>query len=277
MVDNVSLISQQQHPEEQFLFYSCSGPERLNLKEVKERLSFGVCERYNQDCLIYHHGRNQMIFIFKYGTAVFFNLPPEDRNHFLSIIGIAPFDRSTTSAPNDTTEDDFTLKVRPGPIEVGFNAISVARLDLLCLQIVAQSIALSSALEVIEHEVELFMRESEQLTGFLKRRGMANRRRGTLLMFIGKCLSARHRIINQLALFSEPDATWEREDLHHTYKKLFAVFDITERMDKIDKMMRLSGEVTSLLLEILNTRRAEILELIIIALILVEVVKAFYQ
>ena len=113
------------------------------------------------------------------------------------------------------------------------------------------------------------------MTNYLKKGSWGLGRRQKLLEFVARGLNAKHRIVNQLAILSEPETTWEKEDLYLIYRKLFANLDIKERIDKIEKMLNLSAEVSAMLLESLNTRRAELLELIIIILIAIEIVRAF--
>jgi uncharacterized Rmd1/YagE family protein len=148
-------------------------------------------------------------------------------------------------------------------------------LDLTRLQLVAQVLAQSSALELIEWEVDEFLAESENLTGFLKKTGWVNRKRHKLLQFLGEGLSAKHKIVNQLSLFSEPEKAWEKEDFYHLYLGLFDNFDIKERIDTIEKKLNLCSEVTELLLQVADSRRAEILEVTIIVLILCEILSPF--
>jgi uncharacterized Rmd1/YagE family protein len=172
------------------------------------------------------------------------------------------------------SEDEVTIKIEPGVMEVGFNTATVPEFDLVLIQMVAQVLAQSSSLELIEWEVEEFLADSDRFTRFLQGREFKRPRRSELLRFLGSGLSAKHRIVNQLALLTEPDKTWEREELYRFYKELFVNFEIKERIEKIEKMLGLSSEVSELLLEIVNARRAEIMELTIIFLIAFEVVKS---
>jgi len=264
-------------PEERYSFHAYSAPVRLNLKQIREQFASELIERYSPDCLIYHRQHNQKIFIFRYGTVVFFNFPTERHHDYLTGIGVVPPPQLQPSeeAEDEITEEEFTLRVVPGTNEVGFNMVTVSQLDTPVLQLIAQLLAQSSALEIIEHEVEEFLAESERMTGFLKRSGWPFGKRQKLLAFIGEGLSAKHRIINQLAILWDPETTWEKEDLYFIYRRLFAALDIKERIEKIEKMLNLCAEVSDMLLETLNTRRAEILELVIIALIALEIIRAF--
>jgi uncharacterized Rmd1/YagE family protein len=79
-------------------------------------------------------------------------------------------------------------------------------------------------------------------------------------------------------LFNRPDVTWESDELYELYDQMVKIdiFDVEQRVDNVEKMLDVCGDVTDLLLEISHTRRAELLELIIIFLILIEVIRTFF-
>lgn len=254
-----------------------SSPFNINLEQCKQFFLPGKLERYSRDCTIFHRYDEEKIFIFSFGAAVFFNVPAAEHEYYLSKLGIAPPQNAAEprSSEEEITEDDFILNIEAGPVKVGFNSVSISDLDLIKLQLIAQVLAQSSALELIEREVDLFLAESEKMSSFLNKRGFVKSGKQKLLQFLGESLTARHRVVNQLSLLKDPEKTWEKEDLYRLYKDLFANFDIEERIEKIERMFQLSSQVTELLLEIVNARRAEVLELIIIALIGLEILKGF--
>ena len=287
MTENAANVPIQLTTRARYAVHTYSVPSRINLKQAADLLFPGATERFNQDCLVFHLGNTEKIFIFIFGTVVFFNIPPRAHQNYLDRLGVTPKKRSQPNTPGtastsdvppatdeDVAEDEVTVKVEPGVMEVGFNTATIPEFDLNLIQMVAQVLAQSSALELIEWEVEEFLTESESFTRFLQGREFKRPRRSMLLRFLGSGLSTKHRIVNQLALLSEPEKTWEREELYRFYKDLFANFEIRERIEKIEKMLNLTSEVSELLLEIVNARRAEIMEIIIIVLITSELLKS---
>lgn len=258
-----------------FRLQAYSTPVKFNIKlKHYEELLGKEAERYSQQCLIYHMGEVRKVFIFSFGTLVFFNVPPEEHDGVLLKLGIVNPPRVRDVDSDDFAEDNLLLDIRQGLTKVNFNAVTMPDLDLTRLQLVAQVLAQSSALEWIEWEVDEFLAESETLTGFLKKQGWVKNPRKKLLKFLGEGLSTKHKIVNQLALFSDPDKTWEKEELYHLYLGLMDNFDIKERIETIEKKLQLCSEVTELLLDLLHAKRSEILELIIILLIAFEIVSA---
>lgn len=262
-------------PAREYRLHAYSGPAQLTYETIRAAFpqSLERLERFNRDCVLLRRYEHEVVFIFRFGTVVFFNVPISEHEYYLSKLGISNSSRQRNTG--SLTEDDFVLRVEGSVSKVSFNAVTLPDLDVARLQIVAQVLAQSSSLELIEHEVEQFLAESEKMSELLRRRTMSFNKRDKLLQFIGEGLNARHRIVTQLSLLNEPDKAWEREELYTLFKDLFENFDVEDRIEKIDRMFQLSAQVSELLLEMVNQRRAEILELIIIALIGVEIVKSF--
>lgn len=260
-----------------YVLHAYSAPERFSMRRVSELLIDEKKERYSPDCLIVHRTNTEKIFLYRFGTIVFFNVPIEEHPNYLNTLGMTPTLRTADRNKDldELAEDDFTLTIEPGVTEVGFNSVKIPEFDIGKLQLVAYILAQSSALEIIEWEVEEFLAESETMTRSLKRGGLVSRSRSKLLKFIGEGLSARHRIVNQLLLLNEPEKTWEKEDLYKLYQDLFKNFDMKDRIERLEKMLTLCADVSELLLEVLNARRAEIMEIVIILLIAFEIVKSF--
>ena len=83
--------------------------------------------------------------------------------------------------------------------------------------------------------------------------------------------------MNQLAIFNAPERTWDNKDCNSVYNALVVEFELQERTANVEKMLSLSTNVGSLLLEMANARKAELLELIIIFLIVFEILQTFFK
>ena len=257
----------------QYTLNAYSVSEKIRLKQSSELLHAYPNERYNQDCLIIHLEALEKIFIFRFGTVVFLNVSMETQERYLSILGLTPKTKTLNHDDlEDLAKDHFSIMIEPGSPDVRFNSVKLEAFDLPKIQLIAHILAQSSALELIEWEVEDFLTESDSMTHQMKKGVLAHRSRSRLMQFIGEGLSARHRIVNQLSLLNEPEKTWDKEDLYKLYQDLFKTFDMTHRLDRLEKMLSLSSDVSELLLEMMNGRHAEILEWIVIILISMEVI-----
>lgn len=256
-----------------YIFEAVSGPERFSVRRIKQLLGDKGCERYSTNCLVIRRSLDSFVFVFGFGTVVFFNTPESEQLHFLELLGITP-PSPRPDSNGALAEDDFTLKVAPGAeVSVSFDSVTIPKLELAKVQLVARLLAQSSALELVEKDVQEFLAESEQINKRLQQRGWLRPNRRTLLKFLSEGLEARHRIVNHLVLLEEPELSWDDEEYHTLYVGLFDNLDLVERVEHVDKMIDLASDVSRLLLEMANAKRSELLELIIIILIAVEIVK----
>jgi uncharacterized Rmd1/YagE family protein len=277
-MENVVTLAPTPIAAERYVLHSYSTSARIDLKAARERLQELNPERFSTECLILRVSDQKTVYLFSFGAVVFMNLDQEEQRHFLFQLQLTarPHQPKGNAIPEeDFAEDDFVLTIEPNTSQVGFNGVSLPEWDAAKVQMIAQLLGQSSALEIIEWEVEEFLGESERLARDLKRQSWNRRRRSQLMQLLGDGLSTRHRIVNQLALLNDPEKTWEKEDLYRLYLALWELFDIDERIEAIEKKLALSTEVSELLLDIANARRSEFLEWIIIALIAVEIVKSF--
>lgn len=263
--------------EKRYRLNAYSATRALNIRGCKAALWPEPVERHNQDCLIVQREDEQYLFIWDFGTVVFFNIPIHEHEQYLSKLGIVPqsVPSSTDGDLEDMAEDFFILDILDGPTKVAFNAVTISDFDLSKLQLVAEVLAQSSALELVEWEVEKYLKESDAMADLMKS-GWIRGKRERVLRFLGEGLSTRHRIVNQLYLLEEPEKTWEKEELYLLYRGLLDNFDIKERIEKIEHMISLCSDVSQILLGIMNSRRSETLEMIIILLIVIEIVRPLF-
>lgn len=263
---------------QQYALHAYSTAVKIGLRSRRDILPADKTERLTQECLVYHVGPQQKLFIFNFGAVVFFNVPREAHSDYLARLGLVARLHSPTTQPlssDELAEDAYTVRVQPGAPQVSFNEVVVPDLDIAKIHLVAQLLAQSSALETIEWEVEEFLARSERLTMELQAKRWRRTIRREVMKLLAEGLTARHLLVNRLALLQEPEKTWEKEELYRLYLGLWETFDIDERIEILEKNLKLSTEVSELLLNILDARRSELLEIIIIALIFFEIVKSF--
>lgn len=259
---------------ERFKLVAYSAPIRLDLRLAESRLHGESIERFSSRSLVVHLSEKEKLFLFHFGTAVFFNVPPSQHQVYLDRLNIVPLNSRMKKDEEDFTQDDFTVTVDPSnQAIVGFSGVTLPDVSTPKLQLVAQVLAQSNSLELTEWQVEELLAESEEMTKILRKRGWVPRRQNRLMRLLGEALATNHQIINQLRLLSDPDRTWDSEEYANLYTGLLKTFDIEKRHGRIEKMLELASDVTKLILEISQSHRAEIFEIIIIALIFFEVLR----
>lgn len=261
----------------QFYAYSCS--ERISLRKTRRKFPEATFEQFNERCVLWNRGEDQLIFVFRFGTVVFFNVPPYFQEEFLNRLEFNPVvnkDEDEEDEEDDLIKEILTVTVEPSVLKVEFNSITIPDLKPATVQIVAEMLARSNSLEVVEWEVDEMMKQAEGMAVQLKEQRLTSKKFKELLRVLGESLSTRYRLVNQLAVLDDPEKTWEEEQLYTLYTKLYENLDLEDRLDRIEKLLDLASESCNLMVDLYQARRSHTLEMIIIILIVFEIVMAFF-
>lgn len=90
-------------------------------------------------------------------------------------------------------------------------------------------------------------------------------------------MSARSRATTRVQADDKPDILWDHPELERLFERLVDEFELEERSAALDRKLTLIGETTTTLLTLVQARRTYVVELAIVLLILIEVVKSFYE
>jgi uncharacterized Rmd1/YagE family protein len=245
----------------------------LSLRDIRHRISHIELNRIQPGCLCGKIGEYQLVFLFKLGGLVLINIPDEEHDKYLADFGFEGSEKSQLET-EEFAEDDCSIEFQAGELKVRFNTVVLPEWNIDMLYIVALVMAQSGSLELIERDVESVLKNSEALSSSLRSNSWFQFRRRDLLNILADILETRHAIVGQLRLFSEPESTWTNEACDKLYRNLFDHFDIKDRANLVEKTLAISADTGELQLELLHTWRSELMELVIIALIMFEVVQA---
>jgi len=159
--------------------------DRLKLREVKNILPFNPY-RMNSDEIVYKFKDDSYIFLYRFGTTVFFNVSPEDQKTELARITdkfkIADINIDETV----DTSDEFYLEVEPASeITVLFDTIKCPNLDYNIIYIMSLVLAQSVSLEYFELIVDDMMNKSTKIMRQLERTGKTKHKAKELIKHIG--------------------------------------------------------------------------------------------
>jgi required for meiotic nuclear division protein 1 len=210
--------------------------------------------------------------LFRYGVVVLIGLSQQQEQKLLEKLSArvsARLDRyEEETAVIKLAEEDEDQVPAGGPIL----AMSPERL-LVISDVLAKSVVLAHderrVAEVFE-VIEPFARE-------LATRGKARLNRTGILRLIGNALLVQHRVSGRVAITEKPDALWDRPDLERLYARLEDEYELQERVDTLNRKLAVISETATTLADIIDTQRSLRLELIIVALIALEIVITFYQ
>ena len=219
-------------------------------------------------------GETGVAVVFRYGVAVFIGLSPEEEAAFLLKIstrvmgrlGIAEEERVHVEIAGGA-DDQVSAG---GPISLG--DMSLPRM-LIVADVLAKSVALASD----ERDLTKVFGVIEPFAVELATRGRTRRNRTEILKLIGNALLVQHRVSGRVAVAEKPDALWDRPDLERLYARLEDEYELKERVETLDRKVAVIAETAETLADIIDTRRALRLELIVVILIAIEIGTSFYQ
>jgi uncharacterized Rmd1/YagE family protein len=219
-------------------------------------------------------GEAGVAVLFRYGVAVLIGLSPEDEVDFLETLKprigskLVRFEEETAIVTlASETEDQVQAG---GPIQL--RDISLERL-LVIADVLAKSVVLAHD----EREVAKVFEIIEPFAKELADHGRTRRNRKGMLRLLGNALLVQHRVSGRVAVAEKPDALWDRPDLERLYARLEDEYELKERVDTLNRKLAVVAETANTLADIIDTRRSLRLELIIVALIALEIIITFYQ
>jgi required for meiotic nuclear division protein 1 len=212
--------------------------------------------------------------LFRYGVVVLIGLSPEDEAGFLEKLKpridgrLVRFEEETAIvALTSEAEDQVPAG---GPIQL--RNMLLERL-LVIADVLAKSVVLAHDERAVAKVFEIIEPFAKELADH----GRTRRDRKGVLQLIGNALLVQHRVSGRVAVGEKPDALWDRPDLERLYARLEDEYELKERVDALNRKLAVVAETANTLADIIDTRRALRLELIVVILISFEIVVTFYQ
>src|SRR6202049_787395 len=219
-------------------------------------------------------GSSGMAVVFRYGVVVFIGLTADEEAEFLERLQARTFGKIT---PHEEEWAKIQIaKEAEDPIPVG-GPILVREFSLERLLLVADALAKSVVLGRDEREAANVFDTIEPFARELANRGKTSRNRTDLLKLIGNALLVQHRLSGRVAVGEKPDVLWDRPDLERLYARLEDEYELSERVDTLNRKMAGISATATTFPDIIDTKRSLRLELIVVFLIAFEIVITFYE
>ncbi len=242
----------------------------LSLIEKRNELAL-VTKRRN--ALIFGKPEDQMMFVFSYGVVVLFNFDSKHAAKVLDQIakyGEEPVEKRKT--------EEYAVVVDPmSKVTAEFDRVVLDELDRDLVYVVAEVLAQSVAIEYVEERVGEIVNRFDKVTSGLERGGRIRLRDAEVLKAIGAGRSITHYVISQLSLLDKPDSTWEDKDVETTFVAMRKMFELEDRFKALEFRLDFIQDTSELVLDILQTRKANRMELAIIYLFVVDIVLVLYE
>jgi required for meiotic nuclear division protein 1 len=217
------------------------------------------------------YGDDSYLFVYRFGALVFFNMSQEqideEMGKIKSVLG--------PTVVNTTTE---TFQIQIGTQDrFDFDFVELRKLTPQSLSMVALTVGQSAALETYEINSDSMLRDSADFMQRLEKIGSVPLSAKVLLKFIGSAASTRQSIVSNLAILDPPEETWRSHDLQKLFKEAQQCFDIDVRFRALDRKLTLVQDNIEILANLVSSRRANILEVLITALIALELILALIK
>lgn len=244
--------------------------ERIDLRSLETTDRLAVAP------LVVSAGDHGCAVLFRYGAVVLFNLSPLEEVTFLKHLGPLITDAFAEPETPETEETAIrTDQERDGIVESG--AISLSRLTLERLQVIATILARSVALAYYEKKVSAAFERIEPLADDLQRKGTFGRQARGLLRHIGDTLLIQHKMVGRVEISEKPELLWEQPDLERFYLRLEDEYELRERDVALGRKLELISRTAETILDLLQNSRSLRVEWYIVILIVAEILLTLYK
>ena len=219
-------------------------------------------------------GDHGLAVVFRYGVVAFLGLSAQEEKDFLERVSTRCFGKVTPHEEEWAKVE--VAKEAEEPIPVG-GPILVREMSLERLLVVADALAKSVVLGRDEREAANVLDTIEPFARELATSGKTSRNRTDLLKLLGNSLLVQHRVSGRVAVGEKPDVLWDRPDLERLYARLEDEYELSERVETLNRKLSVISDTATTLADIIDTKRSVRLEIIVIVLIAFEIVIASYE
>lgn len=206
------------------------------------------------------------LLVARYGVIVVSNWSKELEEKALTMV--SPFLDSPYKKINESDE----LKVSIGEkLEVLFDEVVVSKFDERYMAVIGNLMSQSAGLDSYEKKIEsLLATLDKQITKLEKNKFLLSV--SPFIKNIIGMMRFEQEMIASVGILDKPDLVWNNKDLDNLYHSLSANLEIPERTKTLSTKINVLRNNTKTALDILDARKSNFLEWIIIILILVEIV-----
>src|SRR5262249_51062039 len=212
--------------------------------------------------------------LFRYGVVVLTALSAAEESELLRKLRShvrGEFQQREEETASIELSEERDEQIPPG------GPIYLKVLSLERVLVISDALAKSVVLARDEREVASVFDTIEPFARQLAEGGRTPGGRRAMLRHIGNALLVQHRVSGRVAVTEKPDVLWDHPDLERLYSRLEGEYELKERADALGRKLAVIAETAKALTDIIDTERSLRLELIIVALLLVDIVIAAYE
>lgn len=217
------------------------------------------------------------LVVFKYGSVVFFNCDMEGlgRESLDTVLGFA--EGGLTLKPHT---EDFRLVIDPELpewSEMAKDEMKLRQFDVRNVGVIASVLGQSVALDFYAAELDHMLREFNALNEEMAKDGSLTITPKKLFQLVAQNNITMTDIMTRLGLLERSDTAWKFAQYGDVWENLRAEFELADRFERLATKMELMQNNVKYFLEILQNRKSDTLEWIIIVLISGEICVSLYD
>lgn len=249
----------------------------LNLAKIEQKnadLPMFQLVRKERHLLLYSLGETKYICVYSFGVVVICGIDdPKEVNKLLKRVMLGEEDVKISNVEPET----HVISLKPeGPETVEFDYIQLKELKVEKLLLIFHVMAQSVAIDFIDGRLKEQMQAFENVHSNLEQKGRLVIGTRQAMRIVGTAGNMTNFIVSRLSLLDDPAITWEDKDAEMLYVNLRKSYELDDRFSALQFKLEFINESSGRILDVLATRRSEIMEIIIIVLIAVEVVLFFF-
>ncbi|KKU71412.1 MAG: hypothetical protein UX98_C0026G0001 [Parcubacteria group bacterium GW2011_GWA2_47_26] len=241
----------------------------MDLARLLKKPPYPVAEK-ERGLVVLQPGGESYIFVFSFGALVFFNITNEKKI-------ASNFRKYTHASIPKLIREDYNVSIGNEADAVTFDGVRIKEFSLDKLILIATVLAQSVAVEHIENVVETVLHKFERINLNLERESKLRVRGSDLIKILGTTNLILQQILSRLSLLDKPDITWNSPELEILFGHMRKMYELDDRFRAVEFKLDSIQDNSKALLSILQTRRSERLEIIIIVLIVIEVLLFIYE
>ena len=246
--------------------YAIYAARGIKLSEAEKRMEQAPVSR-KRNLLVYELGKDQMVFIYSFGSVVFANVDLKSSYKLLRKIH-----KSLTEPLEEDLMEEYAWTDKDVTAdEVGYNVLKLKESSPDKLLLAAYVLAQSVAIDHFDNLAETIVATFEKLNSELEHKGSLRTGTKKILKSVGTGNAILHATITRLSLLDKPDIVWEHSELESLYQNMRAMFELDDRFKNIEYKIQYIQNSSEIFLSLLRDRRSQALEIIIIFLIALEI------
>lgn len=238
--------------------------QRINMKALRQ------IPRLAEGPLVIEAGESGCAIIFRYGAVVLFGLRGMEETGFLSMI--QPYVIEPLKEP-EVEETSIIIRDSTQDI-VEYDGIRIRNFELERLQVIADVLAKSAALNLHEKQISETLDRIEPMAADLQNgRRLKSGKMRDILSHIGATLAIQRRMAGQVEIGDKPEILWDSPpELTKLFSRLEDEYELQERHNALKEKLDLIYRTSETMLGLLQDRRTLHVEWYIVGLIVIEVV-----